>query len=179
MVRAVRLSAAMLAVVMLGACGSSLPTPKTGPHPAGTTSYVEVPFPPPAARVEVIPPKPQEGAVWLDGEWSWQGRRWVWESGGWILPPSGGYFAPWITNRLADGRLMFAPGAWYADKGQPLPPPPILVPAQRSLTEEPSPALDGGRPGSPGSQPADGSANGRPGSPPADGGIPPPTPSSP
>jgi hypothetical protein len=121
------------------ACSTSLPAPPTGPHPEGTTNYVEVPFPPPSARVEVVPHKPLDpGAVWVDGEWAWQGKRWVWQPGGWVAPPAGGYFAPWLVYRLDNGRLVFAPGAWHGPKGERLPNPVVLEAARNGLDDEPS-----------------------------------------
>ena len=122
---------------LLVSCGAQLPVPPTGPHPAGSTNYVEVPFPPPAARVEVVPPHPREAnAVWVDGEWSWQGKRWVWLPGGWVAPPAGAYFAPWLVYRLDSGRLLFAPGAWHATKGEKLPNPIVLEAARNGVQDE-------------------------------------------
>ncbi len=120
------------------ACGSSIPAPTTRRHPTGT-NYIEIPYPPPAARVEIIPPKPQEGgAVWIDGEWTWQGKSWVWEPGGWVAPPPGSYFASWEMLRLDNGKLLFAPGSWHAPDGHALPKPPVLLLAQSSLGEAPT-----------------------------------------
>jgi len=114
-----------------------MPTPTTRRHPTGT-NYIEIPYPPPSSRVEIIPPKPQEGAVWIDGEWSWQGKSWVWEPGGWVAPPGGGYFAAWEMLRLDNGKLLFAPGSWHAPDGRVLPKPPVLLLAQSSLGEAPT-----------------------------------------
>jgi hypothetical protein len=92
------------------ACGSTLPEPSIGPHP--TNEYVEVPYPPPAAAAEVVPPSPQSGAVWVDGQWIWRGRYYVWQRGGWVIPPAGAYFAPWRKYYTKDGTLYFADGTW-------------------------------------------------------------------
>jgi len=125
------------AIVWAAGCGARLSPAPTGPHPAGSTPYIEVPFPPPAARVEVVPPKPPDtGAVWVDGEWSWHGKRWVWQPGGWVAPPAGGYFAPWLVYRLDNGRLLFAPGAWHAASGEKLPNPIVLEAARNGLDDE-------------------------------------------
>jgi hypothetical protein len=118
---------------LFAACSSSLPTPKTGPHPPKITSYIEVPFPPPAAHVEVVPSKPRDGAVWMDGEWDWEGKNWVWETGGWIMPPGNAYLAPWITYRQGNGKLLFAPGSWLTNDGKVMPKPAVLVSAESSL----------------------------------------------
>jgi hypothetical protein len=126
------------------ACSHSLPGPRTGPHPPNTTSYIEVPFPPPAAHVEIIPPKPRDGAVWVDGEWDWEGKNWAWETGGWITPPEHGYLAPWVTYRQENGKLLFAPGTWHGDDGAPMPKPPLLAAAESSLESQPSDFVDAG-----------------------------------
>ncbi len=117
MARWIALGLGCFAVAVAIACGSSLPTPETKAHPPTTTRYVEVPYPPPAARAEIIPAKPREGAVWVDGEWSWQGKQWVWESGGWLMAPAKAYLAPWIAFRQANGKLVFAPGREAAISG--------------------------------------------------------------
>ena len=127
------LSAAWLALGLSGACGSSLPMPETRAHPAMTTRYIDVPYPPPAARAEIIPSKPRAGTVWVDGEWSWEGKQWTWQSGAWVMPPARAYFAPWISFRRSDGNLVFAPGTWYRDDGQPLAKPTPVALAQNSL----------------------------------------------
>jgi hypothetical protein len=136
MARPLGLSAAALSFGLALACSSSLPTPETKAHPSQATKFVDVPYPPPAAHVEIVPPKPREGAVWVDGEWTWQGRQWAWELGGWVMPPPNAYFSPWIVFRQKDGKLVFAPGSWHREDGQPLPKPVPLVPAQTSLEIE-------------------------------------------
>ena len=133
MARSLELTVLVLACV--AACGSSLPGPETQPHPEATR-YLEVPYPPPAARVEIVPPAPQVSAVWIDGEWSWQGKQWVWEGGGWVIPPRDAFFAPWFIHRQANGRLFFTGGAWHARNGRPLPKPPIVTAARAGLGSE-------------------------------------------
>jgi hypothetical protein len=116
-----------LAVFPLG-CGGGVPKPALGMHPCD--AFVEVPYPPPAAVAEVIPPKPRDGAVWMDGQWAWRGRYYVWQRGGWILPPpDGAYLAPWTRYYDKDGALFFADGVWRAKDGRRLMPPPKILPA--------------------------------------------------
>lgn len=93
-------------------CSSPIPVPRTGPH-TGDEPIV-VPYPPPPARPEILPPVnvPGEGAVWVDGEWEWRGTRWVWQEGRWEIPP-GSYYARPVTIRLADGRLAWFRGSWH------------------------------------------------------------------
>jgi hypothetical protein len=101
---------------VLPACGSSVPVPKTGPHTH--EEPVIVPYPPPPARVEVIPSPPPnlKDPVWIDGEWQWRSRRWVWQPGRWELPSPDGYYAPPTTVRLADGTLVYYAGDWKAPR---------------------------------------------------------------
>jgi len=108
------LLAALALALALPACGHSIPTPPTGPHSADDPALV-VPYPPPPARVEIspVPPAELKGAVWVDGEWQWRGRRWVWLPGRWEVPYPGAYFAPAIAVRRADGDLVWFAGVWH------------------------------------------------------------------
>jgi hypothetical protein len=99
----------------LTACSSSLPHPTYERQPQ--SALVEVAFPPPPARPEIIPDPPRDDAVWIDGEWAWRGRRWAWRSGRWVVPPAGCAFSPWTMVRRDDGVLFFAPGTWRDAKG--------------------------------------------------------------
>ena len=116
-----RRAAVVLVGVVFGtaaafACGApKLPAPAYTTHP--TSALVPVPYPPPPARVEAVPSRPRDAAVWIDGEWVWQTRRWAWKPGRWVSPPSGARFAPWTTVRDVTGTLYFAAGAWRASSG--------------------------------------------------------------
>lgn len=114
--RSLRGVAAGAAIVLGVGCGSSLPTPALGSH-AGEEPML-VPYPPPPARVEVIPKPPPDmkKPVWVDGEWSWKGRRWVWQPGQWTEPYPGALYAPPATVRLADGQIAWFPGSWRAPR---------------------------------------------------------------
>ena len=114
----------LLGLVAL-ACSSSLPSPAATEHPL--RAYIEVPYPPPAALVEVVPEAPKNrDAVWLDGHWVWRGRYYVWQRGGWIVPPEEGLYATWQSVLAKDGRIVFAPGTWYGADHKPLPAPKAL-----------------------------------------------------
>jgi len=106
-------------VALLGAlatgCGSSLPRPTFAPQSTGF--LVEVDEVPPPARVEVVPTRPNEQAVWVDGEWLWRRGRWAWLTGRWVAPPAGARFCPWVFVRGDDGRLWFASGTWRDANG--------------------------------------------------------------
>jgi hypothetical protein len=115
---------ASVMVVALACHAPELPSPPLTSQTTG--ALVEVPFPPPPARVEVIPPRPaQPSVVWIDGEWTWQTRRWVWKQGRWVEPPSNARFAPWITVRDRLGTLYFAEGVWRDRAGAEVPSPPL------------------------------------------------------
>lgn len=89
-----------------------------------------VPYPPPPGHVEIVPPLPNDAAVWVDGQWLWQGAHWLWQPGVWVLPSAGARFARWETRRARDGRLLFAPPSWRGTDGRPLPAPEPIAPAE-------------------------------------------------
>ena len=126
-----------LAIVLIGgvalasaalACGAErLPGPAYVGQP--TAALVEVPYPPPPARAEYVPRSPNERAVWIDGEWIWQGQRYGWKPGRWVIPPDdgalshGAAYAPWTTVRNSAGTLYLAGGTWRDRSGREIPPP--------------------------------------------------------
>lgn len=116
MIRARALAAAL---PLLVACGASIPVPVTGSHTRDEQT-VPIPYPPPPARVEVVTdvPKDMPGAVWVDGEWQWKGRRWVWSAGQWQQPLPGGYYAPPAVVRFEDGTLEYYAGTWKKAPGK-------------------------------------------------------------
>jgi hypothetical protein len=122
------LAFAAASAVAAGACHSSLPEPAPALQPSN--AYVEVPYPPPAALVETVPRRPSEGALWIDGQWSWDGQHWVWNSGGWVAPPPGGRFARWQLRLEPDGRMKFAGPSWRDASGRELPPARVLAAAR-------------------------------------------------
>jgi hypothetical protein len=86
-----------------------------------------VPIPPPPARVEMVPPSPAKGAVWIDGEWSFRRGRWAWVLGRWVEPPPDRTFSPWVVVRNASGDVLHAPGIWRDKDGHPVDAPPALA----------------------------------------------------
>jgi hypothetical protein len=113
----------------LAACGASaLPAPPYAKQPS--TALVAVPFPPPPARVEAVPARPDKNAAWVDGEWAWRARRWLWLPGRWVVAPKAARYSPWTVTRAADGTVLVAPGAWRDARGEVIaPPPPLAVAA--------------------------------------------------
>lgn len=95
---------------VLGCNRSALPLPAMGPNQ--NSSYTTIPFPPPAPKAEVIPPKPGNRVVWIDGSWTWDRRRWVWQKGKWAVPPTGAHYALAKIVQLPDGSLGWVPGGW-------------------------------------------------------------------
>ena len=128
---------ALLLLLVVG-CASQLPAPESTQHPLN--AYVEVPYPPPAALAETVPPQPtRAGVVWIDGEWMAHGDAYAWRRGGWVLPPAQSRFAQWRVWYRRDGRLMMARGAWYDAKGERLRTPEPIEPAStppNQLTSE-------------------------------------------
>ncbi|HET9954306.1 MAG TPA: YXWGXW repeat-containing protein [Polyangiaceae bacterium] len=97
-------------------CGSSLPTPPSTQHPRG--AFTAVPYPPPAALAETLVPRPERAdVVWIDGGWIFRGRSYAWQRGGWVVPPEGGRFALSKVVFARDGRILYAPSAWYDQEG--------------------------------------------------------------
>jgi hypothetical protein len=140
----------LLAVAMLvPACGRRpLPHPRIGSRPPAAGEAVEVPYPPPVARVEIVPAAPPQKAVWIDGSWTFRAGGWRWDPGGWVIPPAEAYFVPWTVERGRDGRLFFFPSAWYdAHRGGAVAPPPILVAAAHDVAETETEPSGGGSSG--------------------------------
>ena len=115
--RAVAAVALLLACLVM-ACSSGLPRPPAGRTPVD--AMIEVPYPPPPARVEVVPAQAEPLTVWLDGTWEWDGKSWKWAEGAWMRPPANAYYTPWKTLRHKDGRLFFARASWRGADGRPL-----------------------------------------------------------
>jgi hypothetical protein len=96
-----------------------LPLPPTGPHLAGLKKVDEVGYPSPPAQIEEVDVRAHrdDGCVWVDGSWRWNGRRWMWESGAWMRPPPGCYYAPgesfWQPSDDGPGVLYYRNPAWY------------------------------------------------------------------
>ena len=67
----------LLAFIVVPACGARL-LAAPAYRVQATTALLPVDYPPPPARVELVPNAPSGEAVWIDGEWQWQGQRWAW-----------------------------------------------------------------------------------------------------
>jgi len=72
---------------------------------------VEEPSTPPPVRVEVVPPRPNMGFVWVAGRWDWNGH-WVWVPGRWTPPPKrGAVWEPGHWEKHGHGHAWVA-GHW-------------------------------------------------------------------
>lgn len=107
---------ALCGIFVMACDKSALPLPRTGPNT--NKGMTVVPYPPPAARAEIIPPKPGSRVVWVDGTWNWDRRRWIWQRGRWEAPPTGAYYASAKITRLPDGTIGWTPGGWVLSNGE-------------------------------------------------------------
>jgi len=76
---------------------------------ASRTAYVQKP--PPAVKKEVRGPKPYTNAVWIGGNWKWQGGQYVWVSGYWTKPVAGKKWVPGHWKKTARGHV-WVKGHW-------------------------------------------------------------------
>jgi hypothetical protein len=131
------MTAVLLSTLALAACSTPLPVPPSGDH-AGSVPIV-VPYPPPPARVDVVPYPPTdfERPAWIDGQWIWRGRRWVWEEGRWVdLDPQQVYAKPMIVRR-SDGEIVWFAGTLRTQSSPSTQPSPAApIPAATSGREE-------------------------------------------
>ena len=102
---------------------------RAGERSAQHSAYAEVPYPPPAAMVEVVPVSPSSALVWLDGSWTWQGQYYLWMRGGWVFVLRAGITLTGNHFTRTMNIFMFAPSAWYSADGKRIRPPAIQLPA--------------------------------------------------
>jgi hypothetical protein len=98
------------------ACAPQTAGPPIAPHTGDTP--IPVPFPPPTPKVEEIGRRPSETAVWVDGQWSWDGGGYVWGAGAWVEPRPGWAYAPPTVLRLRSGELLYYEGVWKEWSGE-------------------------------------------------------------
>ncbi|HXF10199.1 MAG TPA: hypothetical protein VN625_05390 [Desulfuromonadaceae bacterium] len=82
------------------------------PPPPHAEVVVVQPASPPPTKVEVIPPRPNMGFVWVPGAWEWENGRWIWVGGRWAPPAKHG--AVWIGGhweKHGHGQV-WVPGHW-------------------------------------------------------------------
>ncbi|HLX07319.1 MAG TPA: hypothetical protein VKY89_05615 [Thermoanaerobaculia bacterium] len=104
---------------------------------------IRVHTPPPAVRVEAIPPAPSPGHYWIGGHWAWERNSWAWVGGHWAEARPGQVWIRAHWARVGDDWL-FRPGHWaqivppqgYAEVVADVPPPIAKV---EVVTPAPSP----------------------------------------
>lgn len=106
----------MVLWIACAGCVGTLPKPPHGTIPP--SAGIEVPYPPPSGRVEVVPHQSPHTTAWIDGQWDWTGKSWSWTAGSWVTPEKGTYFTPWTIRRRSDGQLLFEPAAWRTKDGK-------------------------------------------------------------
>jgi hypothetical protein len=121
------------AAALIAGCGTSLRAPPLTQQPPKL--YAPVPYPPPAAFVELVPEAPDDDVVWIDGSWVWLGVRYVWRRGGWVKPPAGARYAQWKIAYRTDGTIWFASGAWLDADNRKLTDPEMVLPAGTPANE--------------------------------------------
>jgi len=95
--------------------------------PTSQPPPIAVGWAPPPMLVEVPPPEPFAGAIWVGGYWVWQGN-WVWAHGHWMGPPQPQYVwvHPYYEHRADE--VIFIDGHWSPPGVAFVPPPPgVLV----------------------------------------------------
>jgi hypothetical protein len=75
---------------------------------------IRIGAPPPPRVVNVLPPTPGAGFVWVEGYWYPVGRHYKWHEGYWTRPPYEG--AHWVAPHH-DGEQFFA-GYWEGGRGR-------------------------------------------------------------
>jgi hypothetical protein len=90
-------------------CGARTVDAPPGVHPPNDA--LPVPYPPPPAKVEELPPQPSAGCAWVDGYWEFT-DRWEWQPGEWVRPQAGCRLAP-VELRREGGQLLHAKPRWY------------------------------------------------------------------
>ena len=73
---------------------------------------VYAPAAPPPPQVEVIPPVPFVGAVWVGGYWNWYGGRHVWVPGRYVRANPGYHWRAHHWEQRPGGGWWLRGGAW-------------------------------------------------------------------
>jgi hypothetical protein len=84
-------------------------TVTTAPAPQGVVVYQAPPAP--RATVSVRPAAPWAGAVWVQGNWQWNGAQYVWVQGRWLQPRAGAVYVQPRWQRRGRG-YVYVQGSW-------------------------------------------------------------------
>lgn len=79
---------------------------------AVSADAVVAPVAPPVAQVEIVPPVPYVGAVWVGGYWNWYGGRHVWVPGRYVRPNPGYRWQPHYWAQRPGGGWWLRGGVW-------------------------------------------------------------------
>jgi hypothetical protein len=113
-----KLLIAPLSAALLSACVVAPYPPRrvvyTEPVPPAASAQeptVVVDVAPPRPQVEVVPPIPFAGAIWIGGYWGWSAGRHVWVPGRWEHPLPGYNWRPhaWVQE---GGHWHLRAGGW-------------------------------------------------------------------
>ncbi len=74
--------------------------------------------PRPADQIETPPAAPFDNAVWIGGEWSWDGAQWVWITGHYEEAPARDVvYVPAVHVEVHGSITVTSPGRWVKMKG--------------------------------------------------------------
>lgn len=101
-------------------CGSSTAiVPETPVGTARTSQGARVPYPPPPAKVEVVPLRRRDECLWRDGFWMFKGAGWRWTPGAWVIPPLDCTYTRSETRWVKEGgnaKLFYFPPEWQPEE---------------------------------------------------------------
>ncbi len=120
-------------------CGGTTELVPRGPHRERGGSSVAVPYPPPPAKVEVLPLQRNDECRWRGGYYAWRETGWLWIRGEWVFPPEGCYYAPPDTKwEKRSGRpvLIHRTPEWYPEMGEERCPEPLSCTSLKPVDPE-------------------------------------------
>src|SRR5690606_5472290 len=118
------------AALWVSACGAAIPQVARTSHPtSGGALPTAVDIPPPAARIQFVPPRPASHCRWADGQWLWRDNEWLWQDGAWLVASKTCHYADplfvWVPGVQDESVLFYTHGQWYNVETQsPCTPPP-------------------------------------------------------
>jgi hypothetical protein len=96
-----------LLVLLAGMAGLAMVPPAA----SAATVVIETGVPPPAPRVEAVPP-PRSGYVWVAGHWGWRNGAHVWIPGHWTAARKGYNWVPAHWVEMPNGHWRYVDGHW-------------------------------------------------------------------
>jgi hypothetical protein len=80
--------------------------------PVASHAQTVIHIAPPAPIVENPGPPPEEGFVWINGYYRWDGDHYTWVTGHWMQAPHSG--AHWVAHHWEerDGNWVLVEGHW-------------------------------------------------------------------